>query len=355
MAKEPWFTVARRMRIVTWNLWHGLSPTEKWWFEELEPQGRRELRRELQEQTLKELNADIYLFQEVNPVRSRSRRLARNLDCSEHHQADAKGLKVLNIGFPLNLNSGLSILHSKKLKCLDVQVTNLSGSSPLLNDLASLQWEENRVLIATTLEAPNGALIVVANTHFHHGLELTDKLKDSLTGVPEEVRGELFQRLRRGDERRKEELEMAIGEIKRLKQKADLLIFAGDLNFSPGTENYKELQGIGFVDLWGKLRPEDEGFTFDSVKNPSNHHFLERFRLPLEVDDLTFQPEMKESMNKALREADSRPRRIDYMWANADKIDAFKKIDMFGFENLNCVAPSDHFGLVADFEIEGLL
>ena len=341
------------MRIVTWNLWHGLSPTEKWWFEELEPQGRRELRYELQEQKVKELAADIYLFQEVNPVRARSRRLAKALGYDEIHQADSKGLKLFNIGFPLNLNSGLSIVHSKKLNCLGVHVTNLSGSSPLLNDWGSLQWEENRVLLAASFETQDGKLITVANTHFHHGLEFTEKLHQSFGSLPEQVKGELFQRLSRGDERRKEELQVALSEVQRLVQKSDVVVFAGDFNFSPNSENHQSLEHSGFVDLWKKLNSE-EGFTFDSIKNSSNHRFQERFRLPIEVNDLTFQEEMKDSLNKALRETDARPRRIDYMWINEDAVPAFKKIEMFGFETKDSLAPSDHFGLVADFD-ENLL
>lgn len=342
------------MRVVTWNLWHGLSPTEKWWFEELEPQGRREVRQELQEQVLKDLAADIYLFQEVNPVRHRSRRLAKVLNCEEIHQADSKGLKLFNIGFPLNLNSGLSILHSDKLKCMNVHVTNLSGTTPLLNDWGSLQWEENRVLLAVMFEAKNGKIITVANTHFHHGLELTEDLKKSLTNLPEEMKTELLERYSGGDERRKEELEIALLEINRLKNKSDLFIFAGDFNFSPKTANYETLLKSGYVDLWQQLRGDKEGFTFDSVKNASNHRFQERFRLPIEIDDLTFSSEIRDFLNKTRREADRRPRRIDYMWVNDSAVSSFDKIELFGFENSAGVAPSDHFGLVADFNVEDL-
>lgn len=343
------------MRVVTWNLWHGLSPTEKWWFEELEPQGRREVRQELQEQVLKELAADIYLFQEVNPVRARSRRLAKALSCEEIHQADSKGLKLFNIGFPLNLNSGLSILHSPRLKCMNVYVTNLSGTTPILNDWGSLQWEENRVLFAAMFEAPGGKIITVANTHFHHGLELTDELQKSLAGLPEEMRGELLERYSSGDNRRKEELETALIEVNRLKNKSDLFVFAGDFNFSPSTANYETLKQTGCVDLWGHLHGEAAaGFTFDSVKNSSNHRFQERFRLPIEINDLTFSTEIKEFLNNTLREADRRPRRIDYMWVNEPAVSAFSDIQLFGFENAAGVAPSDHFGLVADFDLDKL-
>ena len=342
------------MKVVTWNLWHGLSPTEKWWFEELEPQGRREVRQELQEQILKDLAADIYIFQEVNPVRSRSRRLAKVLNCEEIHQADAKGLKLFNIGFPLNLNSGLSILHSSKLKCMNVHVTNLSGTTPLLSDWGSLQWEENRVLLAVMFEAENGKIITVANTHFHHGLELTDDLQKSLTNLPEEMRGELLERYSSGDQRRKEELEIAMLEINRLKNKSDLFIFAGDFNFSPSTANYQTLQQSGYIDLWQQMHGDKDGFTFDSKQNASNHHFQERFRLPIEINDLTFSSEIKDFLSKTMRDADRRPRRIDYMWVNDLAIPAFKKIDLFGHENSQGVAPSDHFGIVADFDIESL-
>ena len=343
------------MRVVTWNLWHGLSPTEKWWFEELEPQGRRELRHDLQEQVLKDLNADIYLFQEVNPVRSRSKRLAKALQCEEIHQADSKGLKLLSIGFPLNLNSGLSILHSKKLKCLNIQVTNLSGNTTILNDWGSLQLAENRVLLVATFEdRDSGKIVSVANTHFHHGVEFTDKLKDSFNEIHGEVRGELFQRLSAGDERRTQELDVALSELKRIKKKSDLFIFAGDFNFSPDTKNYQTLLGSGYVDLWKKLRPSDEGATFDHTKNTSNHRFLENFRLPLEVNDLTFQAEVKDFLTKTIRDSDHRPRRIDYVWTSEDSAAAAEKIDLFGFENAQGLAPSDHFGLVADFNLEVL-
>jgi len=90
------------------------------------------------------------------------------------------------------------------------------------------------------------------------------------------------------------------------------LILLGDMNATPQNENIHKLTMQGLTDIWAKLHPENDGFTYPSSK-------------PV--------------------------KRIDYCWANdsfAASIKAIKLIE--NKSNKDGIYPSDHLGLVIEIK-----
>ena len=73
------------------NLWHGLSPTNLVSFERLEPNPRRLIRQKLQDELFKQVDPDIALFQEVNPITTRFHQLCKDLGRHGQFQPDLVG------------------------------------------------------------------------------------------------------------------------------------------------------------------------------------------------------------------------------------------------------------------------
>ena len=88
------------------------------------------------------------------------------------------------------------------------------------------------------------------------------------------------------------------------------LVLFGDMNATPQNENIHKLTMLGFIDIWNKLNPENDGFTYPS----------------------------------------SAPaKRIDHCWANKAFANKIKSIKLIGNKpNKDGLYPSDHLGLVIE-------
>lgn len=91
-------------------------------------------------------------------------------------------------------------------------------------------------------------------------------------------------------------------------------LLVGDMNSTAASGEFEEIERLGFVDLWPRLHPGDDGFT-----DPSH----------------------------------APDKRIDYVWANS-------RIAENGIRGIELIAtepyapacyPSDHFGLIADVKL----
>lgn len=91
------------------------------------------------------------------------------------------------------------------------------------------------------------------------------------------------------------------------------VLLAGDMNTPAGSELFGPLREQNWTDAWESLNPAEGGATFESG-----------------------QPSI----------------RIDYMWVNAALLPSLRKIEIVGdFSTSTGVRPSDHFGLLAAFEL----
>src|SRR6185503_11668007 len=101
------------MRLLTYNLWHGIAPAGRWRFRSLEPRARREERELLQLQLVRSQAADVTLLQEVNPLAARRRLWEDRLGMTAFAQPDLTGFKWRGYGWPHNLGSGLVTLVNR--------------------------------------------------------------------------------------------------------------------------------------------------------------------------------------------------------------------------------------------------
>jgi exonuclease III len=88
------------------------------------------------------------------------------------------------------------------------------------------------------------------------------------------------------------------------------MILLGDMNATPNNENIHKLTMQGFIDIWNKLNPENDGFSYPS-KEPI--------------------------------------KRIDFCWANEAIANEIKEIKLIGNKpNKDGIYPSDHLGLAIE-------
>lgn len=349
------------MRFVTYNLWHGLSPSTPVAFEALEPVSRRSLREKLQIEVLRELKPDVCFFQEVNPAARRAPELAQALEMECAIQPDLVGLKLFGVGLPLNLNSGLAVMASKSHGLRKVKGVSLSRpGTNLVHKWASWQLKEERFALFCESLLPGWGRVLLIDTHLHHGLESTPDVIEKLEKLAEELKLsessviELKSRLAKGNERRSQEIAVLLRTLEKLQGRYEVVVLGGDFNASPDSELGAILRELGFIDTWVAAHGEtDPGYSFDIEANRANHILQERFPLTLVVEDLTFSAKSKEALLELARTQEKRPRRIDYVWIRAKSLKpVVKRAKLVGRPNADGLAPSDHFGVCVDVEME---
>lgn len=348
------------MRLITYNLWHGLSPSTPVAFEALEPVARRELRENLQINVLRELKPDICFFQEMNPAPERAPLVADALGMEFAIQPDLVGLKLFGVGLPLNLNSGLVIMTAKEWGLRKVAGVSLDRpGTNLVHSWGSWQLKEERFALFCETMLPGWGRVLMVDTHLHHGLESTPELVSNLEKLSGELNFsdnvivELKDRLAQGNLRRTLEIANLLHKLETVQDRYEVVILAGDFNASPESELGQTLKGLGFRDSWFEAKGDEPGHSFDREANKANHILQDRFPLSLVVEDLTFSSKGKEALLAMARKQETRPRRIDYIWVRSRtvKIDV-KDARLVGLPNSEGLAPSDHFGVCVDLEVQ---
>ena len=338
-------------------------------FEALEPVERRELRERRQMELLRELRPDFCFLQEVNPVVPRAREFGDVLEMDSCEQPDLVGLKVFGVGVPLNLNSGLALLASRRLGLKPV--LSLSLSRPHFNwvrSWASWQLKEERFALFAETLVPDWGRVLLVNTHLHHGLELTADLRESVDRLAKEMElnssfvSELSSRFEAGNARRASEIGVLLRHLSKLPGRYAAVVLCGDFNCSPESEVADTLREHGFRDAWVEggasgvaeaKTSSSAGYTFDASVNVANHILQEKFPLSLTVEDLTFSAKTKDALLALARGQESRPRRIDYVWFRPGSEGLKLRVaraEMVGLPDTEGVAPSDHFGVCVDLE-----
>jgi endonuclease/exonuclease/phosphatase family metal-dependent hydrolase len=327
--------------------------------EALEPLGRKVLREQIQLEVLKNTEADIHFFQEVNPVATRSQQLATSVDAIFQSQGDLAGLKLFGLGFPFNLNSGLVTAVRRKWGMRPVGAISLSRPGlNLVRSWASWQLKEERFALLSETLLPGWGKVLLVNAHIHHGLEATDKLVEQLRqlsdelGLPASAVSELKERLNKGNKRRAQEMDVLFEAIDSLGERYEGVVVAGDFNSRPESEVAARFAASGFRDAWSEANGDDPGFTFDSSRNAANHLMQKNFPLTLVVEDLSFSVKVKDSLLDLARVHEAAPRRIDYIYFRSKSVKLkVNSASLVGVPSSGDLAPSDHFGVCADIVV----
>ncbi len=331
----------RDLTLITYNLWHGLSGEGTLRFGELEPEQHRLEREQAQEQYFSHQHADIYFFQETNPLDVRMARFSKILNAAADGQIDSSGVRLETAGLPLNLYSGLTTYTSSQLQSIHYKSLKLSGSS-IQNEWFSIQLKESRYALFTECLHPVLGRILLVNLHLHHGLERTRALslrvlewKRKFNPSARAV-ADIDSKLNSGDRRRKSEIECLLKNLSALKSRYPIIVMAGDFNASPDSEIHELIRGFGFEDLWEKAgggareggshaktktageeaQHHANGFTYDGQRNV-NHRFNAKFKLPEDWDAIDAPLLAKDEFRKIIMDQEAQPRRIDYLYVKS--------------------------------------
>lgn len=337
------------MKILTWNVWHGLAERGVTAFREFESKERRDFRFQKLIDAVQAADADFVFLQEVNPLQLRCREFLNQLP--EYRvlasQIDQSGVRVFGVGLPENLNTGLLTLGKSNsiVNQSQAQSRQLSGRGQLMNRVLSLQLKESRWATFVQLESANYGPLVLANTHLHHGFEGFSKLQEIANRYLAEGR------ISRADYSSMQ-IEFAKSQTRRIAEWDQIqstlkthfaglpVIFAGDLNCTPDTLLNDRILNSGFTDLEliakSRTGPSE---TWYPELNRDNHDLQKTFVYPLANFG---NPEV----TSVYRMFDQAPRRIDYVFASKQLAESYEWSRTTLGTNSNEIQPSDHFGLL---------
>ncbi|MCB0364419.1 MAG: endonuclease/exonuclease/phosphatase family protein [Bdellovibrionaceae bacterium] len=339
------------VRLLTYNLWHGLDGQGLLFFGELEPRKRKLARAQVQIECLRRWSADLLFLQEVNPLFPAAYYYSSQLGKDHISQMDLSGIKLLGFGPPFNLQSGQVILAPKKWRLRSLGGEQLSGDRPANQGLFSFQLRESRYALFGEMEHPSWGRVLLANVHLHHGLEYDNSWNLILNRAVQE--GELLESERRilqrqllkGDVRREKEVNRLLLKIESLSSKYDLVLVAGDFNSSPASPVVRMMHSAGFQDSWLASGQALPGLTWSHQGNEENHAFNDGFQGGFTWDEDAGPESIRGRLLSLAHEAERRPRRIDYLFYRTSHKVLLKTELFTGQSEESDLFGSDHFGL----------
>lgn len=340
---------AVKLKVLTYNVWHGLSQAT-FKMKELEPPGQKEDRIQWQITQIKARDPDIIFLQEVNPVSRLAKRLASALGerYSYVFHRDNCGTSLFNVGLPINLQSGLVVLVKQPLRIRKLEAVKLSGSFGGCEGVATFQLAEFRYALLTRIFHPDFGSFYGVNTHLHHGPEWTKMMRDQIFewdkegGLTSSQRDELVAAIDEAGQRRKNELDVLFQHLEEwATHSEDPVVLAGDFNLKPDSHTYKNILDHNFKDVMGQSMTP---YTFDTQANQENHRHTRHLKLPVPI----FKSEKIKTWFQTHYLLE--PRRIDYIFVTPG-VD-FESSQLFGTEKSpKGITGSDHFGVITDITL----
>jgi len=318
------------LRVATLNTWHGLDGQGTLFFGALESRAERMARLERQTMALKQVNADLLLLQELNPLPFRAHWYAKKLGMRALYVTCNAGIKV-GWGLPANLNEGLGILFPPDWQYQNLGQKQLSGHfrfspfriSVINHPFLSFQLHESRTAFAVRFFLPQEkrlerfegrTSIIVAVTHLHvsHAQTLRNdeiiKLALEQGHLTQADAAQLRKAFRAAHSRRLNEIDYLADWLDSLRRPDEPMILGGDFNCEPDSPPYNALVRRGWLDLWRECKNSEdlsESATWDAPRNP----------LTARVKDFQHsQARNHPRFNALYRQMDELPRRIDFLF-----------------------------------------
>lgn len=365
----------KSLRLATFNVWHGLAGRGPYHgllgFREFESAAERDVRWRKVLRDCAEVDADIFVFQELNPVSERGNELKLALGGEFHGCVDQSGLKLFSRGVPYNLASGLGTLlrgtiRPARTRADVVRVPlkrKLSGGFGRSGEFLSFHLSEQRYAQFSSVYHEALGRLLIVNTHLHHGFEKFPGLMSLLDQavllgkVSQSDVHRLYAFLDEARDRRLSEMDRILEVVNDVGSNHDGIAVCGDFNSVPTSAAAKLLQVHGFRDLYSvansrekdpRLAKGADGATWDPILNPRNHLIQQEGGFQFPLPDFG-NPEL----TNVYREFDKLPRRIDFLFARGSFLDTsrlrLKTVKTFGAPDESGVAASDHFGVVASW------
>ena len=337
------------LRVMTYNVWHGLRSGESRKRFPGEDAKRAQKRFDLQIAEIQRLDPDILLFQEVNPNQRQARRYAEALGYDEIHKVTSCGLHLGAIyKIPKNVNDGIAILAKPELGLRRVGKPRLSGNA-MCTASWGFQTKESRYGLLGEITV-DGQRVVVTTTHLASPAfvlpdfdEQLQKLVDDGT-LTEEQHDEIQATRSAKSKRNVDETQALLRHIDRRSErlggngKTVPIIFGGDFNAEPGSPGIRAVDAAGFEEVG----TGPEFHTWDPVTNHDNYGIGTRRHDPLP----TFgKPEVEE----LLAHRSTTPRQIDHLFVKGGiEIDS---VEMVMDEERDGMYLSDHFAILATLRL----
>jgi endonuclease/exonuclease/phosphatase family metal-dependent hydrolase len=338
------------MKLLTFNCWHGLSGPGLVTMKELESSSARAAREHRQLQELAGERADVYFLQELNPLMLRLPRLVQALGGTHKGivQHDLTGVKILGLGFPTNLNSGLGIVAPSQSDLVKRDGIKLSGSDGFTSSVVSVEIAESRYALVGEVHFANKKVLLI-NAHLHHGLPLNleslNKLDRFATQgtITEEQRTQIVEHLQASENRRRSEVEKICDVVTGLRDQVDDVIVAGDFNLEPNDPLMAMFENLGLIDVVKAFEPGL--LTFDPAANPEIASANQLF--DLDIPDFGFT-----EIKTLWREQNQLPRRLDYLLMTNALAQKVKTVSLWGKHEISSQNTSDHFGIKVELDID---
>ena len=198
------------------------------------------------------------------------------------------GMSLMGLRLPINLNMGLAVLARPPLQIKKILGLKLSGPPGFCNPYLTFQYAEFRYALFALAWHPQYGSLLLVNTHFHHGVEWSAKVREKIKEWRKESvltasqKSKLEEAIETSNLRRENELKTVFSQIKELKKHyGDLpLILSGDINSTVHSPIYKKIvETYKLKDSAASYSPIP--YTWNPLENKQNHHYTERFDVPV--------------------------------------------------------------------------
>jgi endonuclease/exonuclease/phosphatase family metal-dependent hydrolase len=348
----PAVAAAEELKVLTFNVWHGLrQPGEgesRKRFPGEEPE-RKERRFDWQIEEIRRLDPDVLLLQEVNPNQREARKYARALGYDEVHKVTSCGLHLGALyKIPKNVNEGMAILAKPGLGLRRAGKKRLSGNAKCTASWG-FQTRESRYVLFGEIQV-GGRKVLLANVHMYSPAFMPPGFRENLGRLVDEgiVSGDQQAEIVGILDKR---LDRHVGDVRKLKAEIAKrqrrlatdgvpapVILGGDFNAEPGTEGLAALLASGLVSATGHA----ELVTWDPITNEFNYQTGTKQSDPVPtfgIDELV----------ELLAPRRTIARQIDHLF-HSPELEASpgrRALDA----DLDGMFPSDHFGVVATLRL----
>jgi len=357
----------QRITVLTYNTLHGLE-TSGWTVKPGESKEVHDARLDLQFEQLSQVQPDLILLQEVNPLPAIAERYIAALETfglhySEVHQVDACGVRVApGVAIVPHLNNGLAVLVKAPLRLRKITGLKLSGGFGRCEDFIGLQTGELRYALIAEVENPNtGRKLLAVSLHLHSGIERDAFFIQKIAEAQEQgkVRQEdvedLVSVLQEGQERRINEVRVLVRKLVNLQADGTYLgaIIGGDLNFEPDSPEYHELEQAGYRDTYTIASHSSDVHSYDPQRNALAGQGEPEVPSSLRQAVRHLPESQQQQIFEAYRKGLSQPRRIDFLFLMMKPSDDPKgclRQELFGEPSAVQAQPgSDHYGVLVTY------
>ena len=259
----------RNVRILTVNVWSGLTYEGTLWMQRYED--NREARYKALVAAIRELEPDIIAIQEANPLPAFAKRLAADLGYRAVSRVSLGGIRVGPFGIPWNLREGKAVLVRKPWTVVDAGASRLDGWGIVTNGICFHFSETTEAFLCRAVV--NGKPLYLCNVHLHSGPFRGAALDECLTALSATLDAgqveEAMAGVTKGIERRAREIARLAKFVGKTLPADAPAVLLGDFNTTTESGELDPLSQTGWTDSFAAATPDEDGYTWEPAENPN--------------------------------------------------------------------------------------